>query len=74
VLLPIATALDDIPALAVDQQQAARIASGQAVLLRGADAPVAEDTVLITWKGRPLALGTVEAGMLKPKRVFNLNG
>ncbi len=74
VLLPIETALADIPALAVDQQQAARITSGQAVLLRGANAPVAEDTVLITWKGRPLALGTVEAGMLKPKRVFNLKG
>ncbi len=74
VLLPITTALDDIPALAVDQQQAARIASGQAVLLRGANAPVAEETVLITWKGRPLALGAVEAGQLKPKRVFNLGG
>ena len=74
VLLPLATALDDIPALAVDQQQAARIASGQAVLLRGAEAPVAQDTVLVTWKGRPVALGTVEAGMLKPKRVFNLSG
>ena len=72
VLLPITTALADIPALAVDQQQAARIASGQPVLLRGAHAPVAEEIVLITWKGRPLALGTVEAGELKPKRVFNL--
>ena len=72
VLLPIETALDDIPALAVDQQQAARLVNGQPVLLRGARAPVAEDTVLVTWKGKPVALGTIEAGMLRPKRVFNL--
>ena len=71
-LLPIETALDDIPALAVDRSQAARIVRGQQVILRGADAPLAEDVVLVTCKGRPVALGTIEAGMLKPRRVFNL--
>ncbi len=71
-LLPIETALDDIPALAVDRPQAARIVRGQQVILRGADAPLAEDVVLVTCKGRPVALGTIEAGMLKPRRVFNL--
>ncbi len=71
-LLPIETALADIPALAVDQQQAARLVNGQPVLLRGAQAPLAEDMVLVTWKGKPVALGTVEAGELRPRRVFNL--
>ena len=73
VLLPVETALDDIPALAVDRNQAARIVRGQQVILRGGDAPVNEETVLATWKGKPVALCTVEAGILKPRRVFNLS-
>ncbi len=72
-LLPIETALDDIPALAVDGPQAARIVRGQQVILRGADAPLAEDVVLVTWKAKPVALATIEAGVLKPRRVFNLS-
>ena len=38
-LLPVETALDDIPALAVTRADAARLHRGQAVLLRGRDAP-----------------------------------
>ncbi len=38
-LLPVETALDDIPALAVSPADAARLHRGQAVLLRGRDAP-----------------------------------
>ncbi len=73
VLLPVETALDDIPALAVDRNQATRIVRGQQVILRGGDAPVNEETVLATWKGKPVALCAVEAGILKPRRVFNLS-
>ncbi len=72
VLLPVETALADIPALALDGNQASRIVRGQQVILRGAHAPVEEDAVLATWKGRPVAICTVEAGILKPRRVFNL--
>ena len=72
VLLPVETALDDIPALAVDRNQASRIVRGQQVILRGADAPFSEEVVLATWKGKPLALCAVESGILKPRRVFNL--
>ncbi|HHN73330.1 MAG TPA: tRNA pseudouridine(55) synthase TruB, partial [Thermopetrobacter sp.] len=72
VLLPVETALADIPALAVNGNQASRIVRGQQVILRGADAPLEEEAVLATWKGRPLAICTVEAGILRPKRVFNL--
>ena len=39
-LLPIETALDDIPALAVSPADAARLHRGQAVLLRGRDASI----------------------------------
>jgi tRNA pseudouridine55 synthase len=72
VLLPIETVLDGIPALAVDQEQARRLRLGQPVLLRGANAPIAEDAVLVMSGGKPLGIGTVGEGTLKPKRLFNL--
>jgi tRNA pseudouridine55 synthase len=73
-LLPVETALDDIPALAVSRADAARLARGQAVLLRGRDAPTFSGTVYVTVERRLLALATVDGGELVPKRVFNLAG
>jgi len=73
-LLPVETALDDIPALAVSRADAARLHRGQAVLLRGRDAPTFSGTVYVTVAGRLLALADVEHGELVPKRVFNLIG
>lgn len=72
VLLPIETVLDGIPALAIDEEQARRLKLGQAVLLRGANAPIAEDAVLVMSGEKPLGIGTIEQGSLKPKRLFNL--
>ena len=71
-LLPIETVLDGIPALAIDGAQAQRLRQGQSVLLRGANAPIAHEAVLITTGGKPVGLGTVEQGSLKPKRLFIL--
>ncbi|MCD0423734.1 tRNA pseudouridine(55) synthase TruB [Rhodopseudomonas sp. BR0M22] len=73
-LLPVETALDDIPALAVTRADAARLHRGQAVLLRGRDAPHCSGTVYVTVAGRLLALAEVGNGELIPKRVFNLTG
>jgi tRNA pseudouridine55 synthase len=73
-LLPVETALDDIPALAVTRADAARLHRGQAVLLRGRDAPDCSGTVYVTVAGRLLALAEVGNGELIPKRVFNLTG
>lgn len=73
-LLPVETALDDIPALAVTRADAARLHRGQAVLLRGRDAPNSSGTVYVTVGGRLLALAELGNGELIPKRVFNLNG
>jgi tRNA pseudouridine55 synthase len=73
-LLPVETALDDIPALAVSRADAARLHRGQAVLLRGRDAPVFNGTVYVTVAGRLLALAEIGNGELIPKRVFNLTG
>jgi tRNA pseudouridine55 synthase len=77
-LLPVETALDDIPALALTEREASRLRNGQAVsLLRKADldriAGLSEgDTVLVTGQGRPVALTRYAAGEVRPVRVLNL--
>jgi tRNA pseudouridine55 synthase len=73
-LLPVETALDDIPALAVSRADAARLQRGQAVLLRGRDAPIFRGTVYVTASGQLVALAEVDRGEIVPKRVFNLAG
>jgi tRNA pseudouridine55 synthase len=73
-LLPVETALDDIPALAVARADAARLQRGQAVLLRGRDAPNFRGTIYVTVSGELLALAELDRGEIVPKRVFNLAG
>jgi len=73
-LMPVETALDDIPALAVSRADAARLQRGQAVLLRGRDAPNFRGTVYVTVSGQLLALAELDRGEIVPKRVFNLAG
>ena len=73
-LLPVATALDDIPALAVSRADAARLQRGQAVVLRGRDAPVVTGMVSVTVSGQLIALAETSRGEIIPKRVFNLAG
>jgi len=73
-LMPVETALDDIPALAIGRADAARLQRGQAVLLRGRDAPIFHGPVYVTVEGQLLALAEVDRGEIVPKRVFNLAG
>ncbi len=73
-LMPVETALDDIPALAVSRADAARLQKGQAVVLRGRDAPIFRGPVYVTVSGQLLALAQVDHGEIVPKRVFNLAG
>lgn len=73
-LRPVETALDDIPALAVSGTDAARLKRGQAVLLRGRDAPILKGPVYAMSRGMLVALGEVQQGELRPTRVFNLQG
>jgi tRNA pseudouridine55 synthase len=74
VLQPVETALDDIPALAISGQDAARLKRGQPVLLRGRDAPILKGPVYATSRGTLVAVGEVSQGELRPTRVFNLPG
>ena len=77
-LLPVETALDDIPALAVTESEAGRLRNGQEVsLLRKADLDrIADleggDTAIAMADGKPVALVRYAAGEIRPVRVLNL--
>lgn len=71
-LMPVETALDDVPELAVTPADAANLTMGRSVLIRGRDAPILSGPMFATCKGRIVALGEVEKGALHPTRVFNL--
>ena len=73
-LRPVETALQDIPALSLSASDAARLRLGQAVLLRGRDAPIMAGTVYAVSRGALVALGEVSQGEFRPKRIFNLPG
>ncbi len=74
VLHPVETALDDIPALAVTEAEAVRLLNGQAILLRGRDAPLALAEAYATTKNTLVAIGSVEQGQFIPRRVFKNAG
>jgi tRNA pseudouridine55 synthase len=71
-LLPVEAGLATLPTLVVSRADAARLARGQAVLLRGRDAPLMEGFVAVTAQGALVALAEVEKGELRPRRIFNL--
>ena len=70
-LAPVATALDDIPALAVTEAQADRLRQGQPVLLTR-DAPPSGALVRAELGDRLVALVRSDGAALQPVRVFNL--
>ena len=72
-LLPVAAGLASLPALGVSRADAGRLARGQAVLLRGRDAPVLEGWIAVSVQGELIALAEVEQGELRPRRIFNLS-
>jgi tRNA pseudouridine55 synthase len=70
-LLAVEAALDDIPGVSVGPGDAASLSRGQAVLVRGRDAPILNGAAYAHFKGRILALGELEKGAFRPTRVFN---
>jgi tRNA pseudouridine55 synthase len=72
VLKPVEAALDGLAGLTVSSSDAASLARGQAVLMRGRDAPILSGPVYAVSKGRLVALAEVDRGTLRPTRVFNL--
>jgi tRNA pseudouridine55 synthase len=71
-LLPVEAGLTALPALRVSATDAGRLARGQAVLLRGRDAPLVEGWVSVSAHGSLIALAEVDKGELRPRRIFNL--
>ncbi len=77
-LLGIESALDDILALSISQNEAALLKSGQALkMVKRSDLQRLGDvkkgqTVLAVYEEKPIALTQLEKGELKPVRVFNL--
>lgn len=73
-LLPVESALDDLFELQISSPDAARLQRGQAILIRGRDAPIMTGAAFAICKGALIALGELEKGQFKPSRVFNLGG
>jgi tRNA pseudouridine55 synthase len=69
-LVDTVAALDCLPQVAVSDDTAAKIRLGNPVIVRGRDAPVEADEACVTQRGRLVAIGAIEHGMFKPKRVF----
>ena len=83
-LLPVETALDDIPALAVTAEDAFRLSQGRSIVLLprqvealraelGLETDAGAPRVVSAMEGRRIvALGELRAGRVEPVRVFNL--
>ena len=69
-LVDTGAALDSLPQVVVNDDTAARLRLGNPVIVRGRDAPVEAEEACAFARGRLVAIGAIEAGMFKPKRVF----
>jgi tRNA pseudouridine55 synthase len=72
-LLPVEAALSALAVLSVGQNDASRLLRGQAVLIRGRDAPNNAGPTYATCKGNLIAVGRIERGEMHPIRVFNFS-
>ncbi len=67
-LLPLTTALDDIPAVAISETQALRVRHGNDVAVPN----TADGIVCAMDREQPVSISKVENGILFPVRVFNI--
>jgi tRNA pseudouridine55 synthase len=80
-LLPVETVLDDIPALVLNEREAARLKNGQVLSfiarpdverLQKAGLDIGEESIaLAVYEGKPIALINVSGPEIQPLRVFN---
>ncbi len=76
-VLPVATALDDIPALAVTEDEAQCLSRGQSISIPGSSgfrvsAENPPDVVRVETADRLVALARIDGGMVRPVRVLHL--
>jgi tRNA pseudouridine55 synthase len=69
-LLPVSAGLRNLPEIRLDAEQVVTIRHGNPVLLTGAGAPIALPLAWASSRGEPVALGVVEQGQFKPRRVL----
>ena len=69
-LIDTSEALSSLPHLAISEDQARRIRSGNPIILRGRDAPLPAPEAYATMSGELVAIGAIEEGEFRPKRVF----
>jgi tRNA pseudouridine55 synthase len=83
VVLPLQTALDDIPGLALREEEAARLRNGQSLAFisrpdferlakAGVDTKEEGIHVLALYNGKPVAIVEASGAEVKPLRVFNI--
>ncbi len=69
-LLPISKGLENIVKINLNESQVQKIKLGNPALLTGADAPINLELAWASFKGEALAIGYVEKGHFKPKRLI----
>jgi tRNA pseudouridine55 synthase len=63
-----------VPTVTVSRADAGRLARGQAVLMRGRDAPIVSGWLAVMAEGALIALAEAGEGELHPRRIFNTKG
>jgi len=69
-LIDTGEALSSLPHLPINDDQARRLRSGNPIILRGRDAPLPCPEAYATVQGELIAIGAIEEGEFRPKRVF----
>ena len=62
--------MQGFPEIGLSQDEARRVRLGNAIILRGRDAPVEDDDVCAVYKGELVAIGDVKQGQFQPRRVL----
>ena len=71
-LRPVETALDDIPVLALTEQEAVELKHGRAIVLTPSFEAENSEWILAMLEDKAIALCNTLEGQLRPKKVFNL--
>lgn len=62
--------MQGFPEIGLSQDEARRVRLGNAIILRGRDAPVEEADVCAVYKGELVAIGDIKQGQFQPRRVL----
>ena len=62
--------MQGFPEIVLSQDEARRVRLGNAIILRGRDAPIEDDDVCAVYKGELVAIGDIKQGQFQPRRVL----